>query len=355
MKTKQRKLMLVALVIVMLLSAMSGIVMAASTTIQANTSSAQNLTIKKEVTNVTDPVTATFTYKIEADASNPAAVTNIPGNFTIVFNNQAPSGGKVEKTTTLSLAGLTFTELGDYKFKISEISSSDEAKYPHDVTNEYYAYVSVRNVLDANNTPTGAIEATLVSKVKNHDTGNKMDALFTTAPYTHITVSKAVTGNMALLDEYFRFEVDVKGLPTGTTLTIAGQDASVKYGTGTVTTSTVYTEGQTNYVYLKHGQTVTIGLNGTAEQIPAGTKFEIKEAPNDYETYINGSTTDNKNTGEKTASNDPTKNVSSYVNNKESNVLTGVFFNILPFIALIVLAFFGFIIIKRTSRKEETA
>lgn len=327
---------------------------AATTTISANSESTQNLTVTKKVENVKDAVTNTFTYTITADTNNPATVTNLPSTMTIAFTNEAPDSNNVAtKTGILDLSGVTFSKLGDYKFYIAETASSNASVYPVDNEHNYIIYVSVRNELAADGkTPTGNLVATLVSQVKPDENSAKTDILFETSPLTSLKVSKNVTGNLAEKDEYFKFKVDIKSTTTGS-YKISGQDATVTYKGSSINTSDTYVKGQDNYIYLKHGQEVTIGLDGTTPQIDAGIEYQIIEQDaTDYATYINGSTTNTKTSTLTALSNDSTKNVTSFVNHKETATLTGLFINILPFIVLIVLASVGVYAIRKTAKSN---
>jgi len=357
MKKTKLSILLVLAIVVLSTITLSGKVLAVNSTTIGATSLAKQFTITKEITDVTNPVTASFTYHIEEAAGNPATVSNLPADVTIAFNGATPTNGVVSNTTTLDLSNAKFTKLGDYKFIVTEATTSDRTTYPLD-TKQYYVYVSVRNELSGT-TPTGNLIATLVSQAKVNDTGDKEDMQYdASAQQTYIQLSKAVTGNIADSDAYFKFALNIPGT-AGDVYVINGAHSTD--GSTTVTTSN-YTVGTTQYIYLKHGQTVTIGQTtvgtDTVNQIPIGTKYTITEQDaTDYETYIDGSSTNSKATGNKTtvatdAATFNTADVTSFVNNKETPVLTGIFVNIAPFATLIVLAVAGLYIMKKTSKKE---
>ena len=359
---------------------------ATATTVGANTDTGavKTLTITREVENVSNPVTGTFTYSVTADPNNPTGFdsTTLPSNLVIQFNNVAPDANQVAtQTGTLDLSALRFTKVGDYKFIIEEVSVTNaNNNYPKDTT-EYYAYVSVRNIVDTNTREiSGNLKATLASQVKEDDAGNKTDSLFESSlETTYITLSKTITGERADDEQYFEFTLSIPG-NTGDVYTITGNHSTD--GTNTVASSN-YTVGTTTKIYLKHGQTVTIGKNGNVKQIPVGTAYNITEVgATDYKTYIDGSTTDNKVMTQKTTVAEPvqptyadpenltaeeqtaktayetalatfnTQNKTSYVNNWEKDVLTGLFVNYWPFIILIGLGVIGIITIKKTTKEE---
>ena len=385
---KIKNLLLPLFVVVAGVFGMNSISAATATTVGANTDTGavKTLTVTREVENVSNPVTGTFTYSVTADPNNPTGFdsSTLPSNLVIQFTNVAPDANQVAtQTGTLDLSALKFTKVGDYKFIIKEVSVTNaNNNYPKDTT-EYYAYVSVRNILvDATSRElSGNLKATLASQVKEDDTGAKTDPLFESSlETTYITLSKTITGDRADDEQYFEFTLSIPG-NTGDVYTITGNHSTD--GTNTVATSN-YTVGTTTKIYLKHGQTVTIGKNGNVKQIPVGTAYNITEVgATDYKTYIDGSTTDNKVMPQKTTVAEPvqptyvdpenltaeeqqaktayetaleafnTQNKTSYVNNWEKDVLTGLFVDYWPFVILIGLGVFGIIVLKRNSEEEE--
>ena len=103
-------------------------------------------------------------------------------------------------------------------------------------------------------------------------------------------------------DKYFKFLVTINGT-AGDTYRITGQDSTITYNNNQITTSSTYTVGSTNYVYLKGGQTVIIGLSSdeTTSEIPEGTTYSIVEQDaEDYATTISGIQGETKTTGNMT-------------------------------------------------------
>ena len=342
-------------------------VFAATTTISANNNSTQTWTITRHVNDVTNPVTATFGYTITADADNPATVNLSSVTPTVVFNAVSPTNGTATQTGILDMSSVVFSEVGDYEFVVSETSVTPTGAYPLD-TDVYHIFVSVRYEVDANNVPDNdTLVATLVEQAyKNDNTSaqGKEAIVFESSPSrTAIEISKGVTGNLASTSEYFKVLVDIAGGTNGDTYAISGQSYT---GTGV---QTVYTVGQTNYVWLKHGETITIGkvtVNGKEiYQVPIGVNYTLTEQDaTDYDTYIDGSTTTAKaTTGKQTAELDynsqtqvysiPDENKTAFVNNKEADVITGIFINIFPFIVLVALAAAGVYAIRKSAQARE--
>ena len=367
-KTKILAIFIVAMLLIMTIGMKNVYGFSATKIIQdpvADAGKTTSLTITREVEEVTNPVTNTFTYTITPDASNPTGATGIPTSLTIAFDKETPNASNIaSKTGTLDFSNATFNELGDYKFKVTETGTTDATTYPLDpaTTTEYYVYISVRNKVDANNTPTGDLIVTLADQTKNKDTGNKMDMKFKSkANHTFITLSNNVTGNMARTDKYFEFKINFIDGTDGEEFLISGDSTYASNPTKLVV------GGTNNSVWLKHGETIIIGKKGTVNQIPVGLKYQIVEqGATDYKTYIDGSTTNSKTSSQKTTVEAPAgllmagpqdefnaNNRTSFENNKEEDVLTGVFINIGPFVGLIALAVVGIFIIKKTSNKKD--
>lgn len=364
-----KKLAKVALSLVAAVGVFFGVqnVFAATTTISANTDSAQSWTITRNVNGVTNPVTATFGYTVTAAASNPATVDVSGVAPTVVFNNVTPSNGTATQTGTLDLSSVTFSEVGDYEFTVTETSVTPTGAYPLD-SDVYHIFVSVRYDVDDDNVPdNNTLVATLVQQAyKNDNTADdgKENIVYESAPSrTAIELSKSVTGNLASTSEYFKVKVEIDGGTAGDQYAISGQTYT---GTGV---QSVYTVGQDNYVWLKHGETITIGkvtVGGEdIYQVPIGVEYTLTEQDaTDYDTYIDGGSTAAKATsGKETAELDyddqtdtysiPDDNKTAFVNNKESDVITGIFINIFPFIVLVALAAAGVYAIRKSAKAQE--
>ena len=331
-----------------------------STTIFDNPDSPKVLIVLRDVTGVKNYVQASFGYELVEDENNPAPVNNLPSGPLVLHIGNTPSDEthKVTGSMSITMANVEFSELGDYKFILREISSSDADNYPVDTEHEYYIYVSVRNELAAG-VPTGNLVATLSMQARNHDQGEKTSLLFTSeAVRTQLSLSKNVTGNLADTEEYFKFQVRINGR-TGDTYTINGQDDSVSYDGETVDTVSTFVVGDDAVdVYLRHGQTITIGAGADGlNEIPIGVTYVIVEADaEDYTTTVDES--EGKSSAIKTSAvlldNDalPESNQTNFVNHKESAVLTGVTLAIIPAAILIVAMFTGAVIVRKVKKNS---
>ena len=329
--------------------------------ISDNLDSPQEITIQRSVNGVTNPVTNSFTYSISAYSANPAPVNNLPESMTIDFVDVAPTDNVATKSGTLDFSNVEFTEIGDYKFLISETNSSNQKVYPVDSNHQYYLCVSVRNELDNNGQPTGNLIPTLMLQVKDVQSDDKTDARFeSNAQFTYIEISKDVTGNMARTDQYFLFSLMVNGagVKNGDRFIISGQDEEVFFNGQTIHTNNEYVVGETNALYLKHGQTVTIGKSGDLAQLPIDMTFVISEAtPSDYTSFVNGKEGSSTGWIKAVALGDdnelPESNKVHYINHKESNVLTGVSTAFIPMAVLAALGTGGYVITRRLRKNEK--
>ena len=157
-----------------------------------------------------------------------------------------------------------------------------------------------------------------------------------------IKIAKTVNGNMADNNTYFKVKVVINGT-SGHKYTISGQDSKVTYNGSSVTPSTTYTVGSDNYIYLKHGQTVTIGTGASDNKIATGTTYKVIEqnttgVESVYSTYINGSNSNNKDSGNLTTSSQSSINSVAIVNQYGSAVATGVNSKITPYLMFFIIS-----------------
>lgn len=322
-----------------------------------NQSSPHILYVRHKTSGVKNYTDVGYSYTITEDENNPAPIGNMPTKPGKVYHNSMPDADQtITSLVSLNLGQLEFSKLGDYKLILREISSTDEVNYPFDNEHVFYIYISVRNEI-ADGAPTGNLVATMAAQVRDHDDGDKMDILFTSeAVRTYIELSKNVTGNIADTGEYFKFIVKING-HSGDTFTIDGQDANVTYQGENITTSSSYVvDDDGTEVYLKHGQTIRIGKDSdNLFEIPINAEYTIQEmGADDYATTVDG--VEGKMTGRKTTAvllgDDllPDSNKTTFVNDKNSAVLTGVVLAMIPAIVLIVSMFVGALIVRKMKK-----
>ena len=167
-----------------------------------------------------------------------------------------------------------------------------------------------------------------------------------------------MSGAGADSDKYFKYKVSLNGLAANTVLTIAGQDSSVEYNGETITTEKSHNISDGDiYVYLKHGQTVTIGdyVSGdvTAREIPQGVSYTIErlDSDDDYNVTLDGSEADSISKivaaiGTEAFANN---NLTIASNDKDATVNTGVFATSWPYLLAASLGLVGFLAFRRFS------
>jgi len=347
MKKLNKILTILTLVIVMLsMSLIMGKVEAAITI--ANNAENRTVTVRRNVNDAANNVTNTFGYTIVPDNTYNAAnvpgyengvtVTNSPASLSIAFSNVAPTDGTATATNNIDFAGTTFTKPGNYRFKITETSSTNPTTYP--VSNEEdYVYVEVRYDTNDNLVATVLTQGTVGS-------GTTKEAVIfdgSVSP-TYISISKRVTGNMGDREKYFDVNVTVAGT-TGTTYTVEG--GSYASNPSTVTAGTQTT------LKIKHGETITIGYvtSTTTSQVPIGAQYTVTEpAVTNYTTTVDSG---NTNTKTSNAVENPANNATAIVNNYEVAALTGIFYNIIPYAIIAAVVLILIAIIRKSSKRKE--
>ena len=323
-----------------------------------------SIPITRKASNVGGKVNATFKYELVEKEGNPARVRGLQTNTTItVQDGSAKSNGVWSSNCSLYLGNMSFEKVGDYAFELSETYVSDEENYPRD-TNKYEIYFHVTNVLDENNSPTGALNIQLADYLYSEKADGKVgldEEIFESgANFTHISLENKVTGGAADAGKYFKYQIAFDGISEGSVLTVSGQDASVDYGGEAVETVGEYTVGSDALmVYLKHGQTVTVGehMNRDAaiNELPQGTSYTITKLDSDdrYTVSIDDQSvsTVTKAVAKLGSEDYIAHNTTVAGNNKEAVVNTGVVLNILPFLTAAMAGVGGLFVYRRMTRR----
>ena len=347
MKRTNKVIAILMLIALLTMSLFANSVNASATISQGDANS--TVTITRNVTGVTNNVTNTFGYTITPDSTynGTKTVTGSPTVGNIVFSDVAPNAGTATQTGTVNFAGVTFSDVGDYRFILTETSTTDSTKYPRD-TSTYYLYVSVRYANDG----TTMVATVAGNGIKDNtndqnaqtNPGTKTAVVFTSgAALTNITITKTVTGNMGDRSKYFDVPVTITG-ETGETYTVSGGSYAQN--------PTSLTSGTQATLKIKHGETITIGVasNGTTKQIPIGASYTVSETQETgYTTQIDSV---ERSTITKTTDADPSNNGTAIVNNYELATLTGVFFNIMPYILIAGIVLVLIVLLKRSSKKS---
>ena len=315
------------------------------------------VTLQRTVSGVSNPVTNTFTYTItNTDKPDGATVTGAPTSASIAFSNQAVSDGSAVKTTTVDFSTADFSKPGDYTWTISETGTGNAANYPIDTAdNDYTVIISVRNVLDNNNVPTGAYTGTLILKNKS---GNKVDTATWTsrASFTYISATATTTGNLAETDQCFAYTLNIPAAGS-----VSAGDTFTIDNTSTCTGSdTTVTAGTPATIYLKHGDLVTVGQAEGVNELPVGASYtwtKASDTSTGYTNKIDGATasTTTKTAVDVADSAFNTNNKTAFENNKDADPQTGIITNIWFYIILLTIGAFGifFILARRKNEEEE--
>lgn len=324
----------------------------------------KSIPLSHTIKNVSGHVVASFNFSLTPKADNPASVGGSTSMTNIASMDTWANANKKEAKAdcSLPLQNLYFNKVGNYTFTIAEESSSDELNFPHDSTNKYDIFFQVTNKLDSNNEPTGELLVSLLDEMYSYKDDAKvpLNAKFdSVANYTYVSLESKVTGAGADAEKYFKYKVDFEGVPEGNTLTITGQDSEVEYDGETIQTAATQNPADGDViVYLKHGQTVTIGDyakgNVTARELPQGVSYTITKADSDdgYDATLDNTetTTVSKTVASVGSDEFATNNVTLAGNSKDATVNTGVFAASWPFLLAIFVGAGGFIIFRRLSR-----
>ncbi len=290
--------------------------------------------VTRNVVDVTNPVTNTFTYSVEAGDDNPGEVTGLNDSFTIIFDGtESVATNTASKVGYLSFSGVTFPEVGDYSFKVKETASTDETTYPV-ASDEYYVYVSVRYDTDAMD---GTMVANVLTQGRLNGTGEKTDLVYpSNSRFTSLVINHTVSGDLADIDKYFTVKVKINGND--------GDVYSVSGGSNDSNPDTIEANVETTFL-LKHGESLTIGNDGSLNQLLIGTEYVItQEVAENYTTTFDDEVvlTTTKNTVVS-----PSGNETNINNDFRSNPLTGIIMNILPFVAVIGISLVGIVLFSK--------
>jgi hypothetical protein len=235
--------------------------------------------------------------------------------------------------------------------------STDPANYPVDTAdNDYLVEIRVRYHVDANNIPDNNIyEASVAILNKSNDKVTK--ATWTSgAAFTYIETTAITTGNMAEKDHCFEYTISIpaSGAVTSQSAYTITSDTTCPNGASSIQ------GGSTATVYLRHGDTLTIGQNNGTNQIPVGTSYTItKVGDEEYTTKMDGTETNTVTKVAVAVDDDDfdTKNKTEIENNKQSDPLTGIVTNFWFYLILLMIGVFGifFIIARRKNDDEEEA
>lgn len=232
-----------------------------------------------------------------------------------------------KKTSTVDFSGVTFSEPGVYRYKITENATSEKG-ITNDPETTRYLDVYVESATDGTLSIKGYVFHTM-NETQKKDGANptgKNKGFTNTYTTQDLTLTKNVTGNQGFRDQYFKFHVDITDLDGGARLFLTDKDGNKPYkstdtvaytynkDTGTRTAGQnrfVAAEGKGSFtdvsapagadadmsgltlvandsgnasfdVYLKHNESLKI--NGLTE----GATYTVKEISEDYTATVDG-------------------------------------------------------------------
>ncbi|HUM84892.1 MAG TPA: hypothetical protein PLN48_14195 [Lachnospiraceae bacterium] len=272
-----------------------------------------------------------------------------------------------KKTVTVNFTSVSFPYPGIYRYIITEGTASNPKGITNDAINPRYLDVYIQ---DADGNGTLSVQgyrlhnntSVAVKSNGNYAGGRAASGKDTGFDNTYdtknLTISKTVTGNQGDRGEYFPFTITINGANPSTVYTVdltkADPSAAVKSQTG-VTTAETNPGTQTSDAagnltctyYLKADQSVVI------KGIPAGATYTVTEGVLSAEGYTTSYKVTNTDTAEVindtatgTAYADgsfavPGKDVNqtaAFTNDRAGTVPTGLFYDMAPYIFMVVIA-----------------
>ncbi|MBQ9328165.1 MAG: hypothetical protein IJ225_06480 [Solobacterium sp.] len=334
------------------------------------------------------PTIGTATFTVKQTTYNTAQATLTTGQNTTngttkitVIPTKVPGGGSADynastqvfahSAVTVNFSGVSFTEPGIYRYKITETSVTPTQGITLDTTAKYLdVYVKDTEAATPTLQVAGYVLHDSASTQATSGTNPSGKAIGFTNLYTtyDLTLSKTVTGNAGSRDEYFDFTVTISGAQAGTKYTVSGNfdtsvPANAQIGTAAHTNPTEITVGTggtiTQHFYLQNGQNIKI--QGLAKD----TKYSINEdntvlTNEGYSTTATVTGTGSFIASNRTATSKPASGTDTgvqadttvaYTNSKTQVVPTGIIETILPGALLVVIAGAGFALIRRTGKE----
>lgn len=267
----------------------------------------------------------TFNFSIEnaevTDAAEGVNKDNMPTPIvgTVSYDKKGATTGGNKKTVDVTFTG--YASVGVYTYTIKETPGTTAGV-------DYDTVPVTMKVTVVNGDTAGTFKVESVSFTKNGTKLAKDEAAFNnTYTANKLEVSKTVTGNLGDKSKYFEFTITL----TGKDGAAYNNDGYTVAGGSNAENPTSIKVGESKTFKLKHDDTITI------VNLPKDVTYTVKEtAVENYTTTVNGAE-GNKASGTTTSE----KATQAFVNNKGSQIDTGVNLTTLPYI----LVFAGVIVI----------
>lgn len=292
------------------------------------------------------------------------------------------------KTATVDFSNITFVEPGIYRYIITEKASETNAAagimHDNDVDRVLDVYVTDNNgtlvisgyVLhkNASNVKIGETMGSDDVVATEEKLADKTDGFTNEYKSKDLVFKKEVSGNQASRDKYFEFTLKITGLTSGNVYTVSladDSDANTTDGNADATSGSnnatiAENSGKTNVLkltsdsngqieqkfYLQHGQSIAV------RGLPINATYTLTENAEDYKSTASGvSGYDKATTGEiGTIAGNEKVVKTSYKNERQGVIPTGVISVVGPAVAVIMIAVVGLgIVLLGKRRKEERA
>lgn len=259
---------------------------------------------------------------------------------------------------TINMTGITFDEPGVYRYAIAEVAHDATNIAEQGITNDEQVnrYLDVYVEHDDADTTGKTLKIAgyvlhntdeVVAKSGALAGSDRKDGGYTNTYETHdLTLSKAVTGNQASHDKFFKFTVAISNANPNTVYDVDITNAVASTGTANAATNPEY-QNKTNAAsltvgadgtitadyYLQHGQSIII--KGLGE----GTKYTVTETPEDYTPrYVQTEGAEVKNDTVAVAS-DTVSGITedttiAYTNTRTGTIPTGIVLSLAPYLLI---------------------
>lgn len=316
--------------------------------IPKDTYASTSLKITNKITNIRNSINSTITYQIKPHTDNPQGVENDLNSYTIDFTDTEVIDNTITKEDEIDFSTVHYTIPGTYRYGIIQESSSDKSIVLE--KKRYQIYVMVTKEED------NSIKVDVQPLVFDFKDLEKKELEYTNKlEYTTISLKQNNEGDYKELDKntYFKYKLEINS-KIGSIYAITGQPDIIIYNDEEIETTKEYEvteEDNYIYVYLKDGDKITIGLNELEfNEIPQDTEYTITKVNGEkWTTTINGKERDTITLKTNTKDNEVL-----IINSRDyDNAVTGLVYNILPFILLILIIFELIFIFKKIDYKKK--
>lgn len=319
-----RKLISLALALVMILS-LSTVAFAEEVTYANSDATTFNTIVKTYNSENSVQVSETLSFTSTPDTDNPDT-TNLTVNALTVSN------GLNNLPITVNIP--SYSKAGVYKYTIQETPGSVAGvTYTNSV-------IRVAVMIEYNQDAKKLVIGNLNSYILKID-GEKTNEFVNTFKSGSFSVAKEVTGNMANRNDEFEITVTLTkpaDRVIGTPITVGGQTVAADQWVNGVYATTLtlsHADGATTFSNIPVGVTVTVVENEATDKMNGYTKKSIKNGTADFSSLTIG---------------DDTNAAIVVLNEKDTNVDTGISMDSVPYVLLLAVATMGLAVLFTKKR-----